>query len=351
MIVFPWRHKVLPLPRLIHGTPEHAKQGLLLTSKSQRVYGNSSLNAIVTAYMFLNVPWYELFWISHFRDELSSDISWSFTQGVACLLSNLRSFGGGDHIATDRIITEHNDGTCSIDFSETLEISRNAESGVCHNSAVNSDVEVVIEDGDDKSGYNNAILPRQIFEEKVVELYQSSVEKVSKIENDDSKSLAEEKQQLEVRLKMKPYHAEFITLYAIPYLSRRNSKSDPQLLDFYSEMLNSPSRGRAAYLSHLRQEHLENKGYMESTIIAQCLIWCDEEFYVKDLATGKILQGREAEKESSSDAQKMQQTPHLVRMERTVVTKRDPNTGNFENDQENWIITDIDDLLGGNLLV
>jgi hypothetical protein len=90
---------------------------------------------------------------------------------------------------------------------------------------------------------------------------------------------------------------------------------------------------------------------MESTIIAQCLVWCDEIFYVKDLTTGQIVQGQQDEKDSSSTTPEMQKTPHLVRMERTVVTKRDPITGNFTNDQEDWIITDIDDLLGGNLLV
>eukprot|EP00536_Pseudo-nitzschia_multiseries_P014971 jgi/Psemu1/311601/fgenesh1_kg.796_\ len=151
---------------------------------------------------------------------------------------------------------------------------------------------------------------------------------------------------------MTPYDSKFITLYAIPYLSRRNSKNEPTLLRVYREMLNSPSSGRATYLSQLRQEHLEKRGNMESTIIAQCLVWCDELFYVKDLATGEILQGKEEDQgSSSSDTMTSQRIPHLVRMERTVITKRDPTTGMFENEQQNWIITDIDDLLGGNLLV
>ena len=124
-ILFPWRHQSLPVPRLVPGTPEQKNIGLLLTSKSQKVYGNSSFNAVVTAYMFLNVPWYELFWISHFKDELSSDISWSFTQGVASLLSNIPSSGGGDPIPSNRIIKDGDNGTSEIDFRETIEISRN----------------------------------------------------------------------------------------------------------------------------------------------------------------------------------------------------------------------------------
>jgi len=359
-VLFPWRYESSPLPRLIPGTPEYTKVGLLLTSKSQKVYGNSSLNAIVTAYMFLNVPWYELFWISHFQDELSSNISWSFTHGVASLLSNLPSSGGGNPISIDRIITEENDGRCGIDFRETIEISRSAENSAYRISVVNDDENV--DDIQNKEGSNsncggsNAIRlrHRQMFQEKVLKLYQSSIDKAVTNSNDDlSDNPPETKQRLEMRLKMSPYDAKFITLYAIPYLSRRNAKTDPALVTLYREMLNSSSKKRATYLSQLRQEHLENKGYMESTIIAQCLVWCDELFYVKDLETGQILQGKKGDQNSpsSSDALVIQKTPHLIRMERTVITKRDLSTGFFENDQQNWIITDIDDLLGGNLLV
>jgi hypothetical protein len=347
--------------RLIPGTPEQKKRGLLLTSKGQKVYGNSSLNAIVTAYMFLNVPWYELFWISHFQDELSSNISWSFTQGVAGLLSNLPSSGGGEPIPVDRIIVERDDGTCEIDFRETIEISRRNGTDALRVRVVNdNDDDVSSEPSDSSSDINNTIPLRRVFHEKAIELYQSSINEVVKTGNNNNSNNnsdsttdppEEEKQRFEMRLKMIPYDFEFITLYAIPYLSRRNAKGDPELLKFYSKMLTESSGSRAPYLSKLRQDHLENQGYMESTIIAQCLVWCDEIFYVKDLTTGQIVQGQQRDDENDATPPETQKTPHLVRMERTVVTKKDPATGNFTNEQEDWIITDIDDLLGGNLLV
>ncbi|VEU41345.1 unnamed protein product [Pseudo-nitzschia multistriata] len=355
-VLFPWRYESSPVARLIPGTPEHSKVGLLLTSQSQNVYGSSSLNAIVTAYMFLNVPWYELFWISHFKDELSSNMSWSFTQGVASLLSNLPSYGGGNPIPANRIISEEADGTCRIDFRETIEISSVGNSAY-RISVLDEDENV---DGMENNGSScsdpidrNAVQLRQMFHEKVLELYQSSMDKTAAMpENDSSGTLVKNTQRLEVRLKMNPYDTKFIGLYAIPYLSRRNAKSDASLFNLYRKMLNTTSSGRATYLSQLRQEHLETNGYMESTIIAQCLVWCEELFYVKDLATGQILQGKEVDEDSSlSGATETQKTPHLVRMERTVITKRDPSTGNFDNERENWIITDIDDLVDGNLLV
>ena len=332
-VLFPWRHKTEPVPRLIPGTPEHKKVGLLLTSKSQKVYGNSSLNAIATAYMFLNVPWYELLWISHYKAELATDMAWSFTQGVASLLSNLPLSGGGDHIPWDRIITDRDDGVSEIDFCETIEVSRKGEAFRIRveDNSVNND------DGQSESGpiTTENIPIRKIFEQKAIELYNSSVNEIGN---------RSEKERFELCLKMIPRDFKFVTLYAIPYLSRRNAKSDPELLTFYGKMLKEESSKRAPYLSKLRQDHLENNGYMESTIIAQCLVWCDELFYVKNLSTGEIMQGRDSSTE-------MQRTPHLVRMERTVVTKKDQATGKFDNLQEDWIITDIDDLLGGNLVI
>ena len=345
--VFPWRFESSPLPRLIPGTSEQKRIGLLLTSKSQKVYGNSSLNAIVTAYMFLNVPWYELFWISHFKDELSSDISWAFTQGVANLLSNLPSYGGGKNIPMDRIITDRDDETCEIDFCETFEFSKNTENNSCSARVVCKDNSSDGEIGSTSANDANSI--SGVFDEKVIELYESSIKEVMKTVNIDSIANSDSKQYFKLRLKMIPYDYQFITLYAIPYLSRRNAKSDPNLLTFYREMLDKSSGERAPYLSQLRLEHLEGKGYMESTIIAQVLLWCNEIFYVQDTRTGEIVQGQN--EEDSSTTPEMQQIPHLVRMERTVITKRDPTTGKFKNEQEDWIITDIDDLLDGNLLV
>ena len=374
LVVFPWRTKSSLLPRLVPGTPEHTKDGLLLTSKSQSLHGSSSLNAIVTSYMFLNVPWYELFWISDVKDELSSSVSWAFTHGVANLLSDLSSSSSsGISVSADSIISHRTDDstTCGIDFHKTLEFNNNHNDSDSGSDEDNTSINSTSIDSNSK---NNTIQLQQMFEEKVVAHYKSAINNFATKEGskDDisagsssSSSISNHSKKdnrLEVRLSMVPFKTDFITLYAIPYLSRRNAKSDTVLLDFYREMLEMPSTKRASYLSQLRQEHLENKGYMESTIIAQCVVWCDEIFYVKDLTTGQILQGEEQEQEhndsegkqndhSTSITADSKKIPHLVRMERTVITKKDSITGSFHNVQEDWVITDIDDILGGNLII
>jgi hypothetical protein len=146
---------------------------------------------------------------------------------------------------------------------------------------------------------------------------------------------------VEICLKLVPVSAELYSLYSVPYISRQNIQTDEGLLDFYQNMLEKPSMDRAPDLNKLRKEHLE-LGRMESTVIAQVQVWCNELFYVKDAETGAVLQG--------SEDTKGQNVPHLVRMEKIVRTNKNPN-GSFQNIQENWVITDVDDLLKGNLII
>jgi hypothetical protein len=88
----------------------------------------------------------------------------------------------------------------------------------------------------------------------------------------------------------------------------------------------------------------QRRGVTESTVICQVLVSCDEIFWVKDLATGTIIQGHE-------DGQ-IRKVWHLVRMEMVVETH--PAKGPilpFKQKQGNWQLTDIDDLLEGNLVI
>ena len=74
------------------------------------------------------------------------------------------------------------------------------------------------------------------------------------------------------------------------------------------------------------------------------MVECDEIFCVKDLSTGVTIQG--------DDDGKVRRVWHLVRFEMIVETF--PNNGGFlpfQHKQGNWQISDIDDLLDGNLII
>ncbi len=181
----------------------------------------------------------------------------------------------------------------------------------------------------DPEKLDQAIVPlSNMLEDKVIELYQSAQKNITK--------------ETEICLKTVPYSAELVTLYAIPYISRSNTKSDKALLEFYRTMMKKPNVDRTGDLNKLRRDKLES-GTMESTVIAQVLVWCNEVFYVKDVESGQVLQGTDAHDSAKN-------VPHLVRMESTVKTTK-TSDGKFRNIQEDWIITDIDDLLDGNLIV
>ncbi len=305
---------------------EHATLGELVNSTRIKPI-SPTINAVATAFMFLDVPWYELLWFAHFREELAQSMAYAWTRGVASLLSDLSG------VPDDRIVKD----TYEIDFHEKL-------------TATPSHINV---NGDGKHPSNresedtHSIPLTTIFEKKMIDLYQSAKENLRSeacaLTDKDGTSRS-----VEVRLKVIPYDMEFISLYSIPYLSRENSARDPHLLTFYKKMLGKSSADRATDLNKLRRQYLD-RGRMESTVIAQCLVWCREIFYVKDLGTGQILQGKYHDP-STGDHEDLAQIPHLVRMEKTVITESDMITGALRNIQGDWIITDIDDLLGGNLV-
>jgi hypothetical protein len=91
--IFPWRHEETPLPRLVEGTLDHATKGELLSTLTVQT-GNVQMNALASAFMFLDVPWYQFLFFGSWKGELAESMSWAFTQGVAGLLADLTSSTG-----------------------------------------------------------------------------------------------------------------------------------------------------------------------------------------------------------------------------------------------------------------
>ena len=154
------------------------------------------------------------------------------------------------------------------------------------------------------------------------------------------------KDQIQVRLQTQPTGAHMVNLFVFPFLSRDLLKRDPSIKDKYLQLLElmvvAPREALPVY--HDFVEEFRQRGSTESTVIAQVLVSCDEIFWVKDTKTGRTIQGHE-------DGL-VRKVWHLVRMEKVVETT--PANGlilPFRHTQGNWQITDIDDLLDGNLLI
>ena len=154
------------------------------------------------------------------------------------------------------------------------------------------------------------------------------------------------KDQIQVRLQCQPTGAHMVNIFVFPFVSRSYLKKYPELNAKYQELLDcmnvAPRLAMPIY--HDLVGAYQSRGVMESTVICQVLVACDEIFWVKDLATGATIQGHE-------DGQ-VRKVWHLVRMEKVIET----HPANrpilpFKHKQGNWQITDIDDLLEGNLLL
>jgi hypothetical protein len=85
--LFPWRHDERPLERLIPGTSDFEQMGQLLGGDVES--SNASLDAFLTAYMFLGVPWYEIPFFRQYKSELANSMAWAFARAVSGMLSNV----------------------------------------------------------------------------------------------------------------------------------------------------------------------------------------------------------------------------------------------------------------------
>lgn len=152
---------------------------------------------------------------------------------------------------------------------------------------------------------------------------------------------------LEVRRSSLP--ASIVCLSVLPFLSRAKLNHHLGYKRRYQRMLNLMANDDVSDALAIVQEFMgefQQRKVTEHTVICQVLIPCEEVFCVRDSSTGQIVQGNADEK--------FRTVYHLVRFEQ-VVTTHLINDGKgffpFRMEQGNWLITDIDDLLGGNLLL
>lgn len=155
------------------------------------------------------------------------------------------------------------------------------------------------------------------------------------------------KESVQVRLQSHPNGtAHMVNLFVFPFLSRALLREQPDLRERYQSMLElmvtTPKEALPIYHDFVKD--FQNRGYTENTVIAQVLVPCEEVFWVKDLATGTLIQGVENETPRN--------VVHLVRLEMVVRTvPSDLSIIPIKHEQGNWQITDIDDLLEGNKII
>ena len=145
---------------------------------------------------------------------------------------------------------------------------------------------------------------------------------------------------LQLKFSMQPIEANLQHIFAVPVpgLTREIVENNPYLRGAIYRL-------HTAYDENGFDEHyfdllidFAKHGPEKRTVIAEASIKCLEFFQVKDASSGELIQGME-------DGSEEEEVVHIVRFE--VVT--DKKEGEEEREIANWMITDIDDLLEGNL--
>ena len=148
------------------------------------------------------------------------------------------------------------------------------------------------------------------------------------------------KDQLLVHLDMEPLSGRFISLTAFPLCNRKMAAEDPARFRRLHALHKSGSfqEGNQTF-----QREFDREGYLETTIELQVWVQCKEQFSVVDRVTGATVQGHQRESHHPP-----QLVGHLVRLEASARVTREPSAGDHAGylTVSNWIVTDIDDLLG-----
>ena len=335
--LFPWRHETSKnlLPRLVKGTPEW-----------QYHVGFRARVQDFMAKKLLGVPWWHKWMGWDWRPERAESASYAFSQGVAGIVSNVYRIPFND------LITEEEESSGmrqTLDFRypmpplaspilPNVEIERSDApsspsppdnaTGVTGNRAHDRD------DDCDSPPSPEDCCPGidQMLDEPLRKLFQSAHE--------------HGKNRLQIRLQMTPTSRRVVvSIFCLPFVTRQDAERDPALAgrvrDMFRGLLSTGERpiSQINILEYTQERLAQDRANLRTTVELQVLVECDEIFQVVDRETGQVLQG-------STDGA-VRQVWHLVRLE-TTTTFTPSTTFPYlpQVDVGNWIITDIDDLLG-----
>ena len=163
------------------------------------------------------------------------------------------------------------------------------------------------------------------------------------------------KSKLSIQLQCQPYSVEMVSIFGIPFLTREEVERKPALRHtirnlFKDLEMQAMEKGRPLSLPETivatydgwdqmaTKQYKRNRGEkMQTTVIAQVALQCQEIFCVRDVESGEVIQG-----DSEGN---INDVTHLCRFE--VVVDVEPLSGRVEIGT--WRITDLDDLLDGNI--
>lgn len=397
--VFPWRHQLHPPPRLIPGTIEE---------KEAPPIGLTPIGKKWVSYVFLQGPFWDVWIGRRFEKELANSAAYAFGQAVAGIVANVyripfattqQSDEGsiqftydpskdiqsedkrGDAMKDENVVatgTKHRKRrirrrlirrACApkrpIPTSRWMYATNRLSNGVIFRRAPR---QLVLKQMRKHEVVKRKRKSRQRLGgcRRAKSRTRSSSRQESTSRNNDSdesrgplgkycsnisemvspelldlykSARAHGKDQI-VHLNMEPLGGQLICMTAFPFCSRRMAKEDPSTFRSWRELYPGTMNAKSLRnIERLVSETLARNGHLELTVEIQVVVPCRELFYVADCGGGATPQT------------KLQQVMHVVRLEATTEFGYNKKDGESDDnslyvDTSDWIVTDIDDLVG-----
>jgi len=340
---FPWRHSPAPLPRLClpdQGIYEPFGPGGIAGFRSDP---KLRLFMSISAMRFLEISWFDvILGKSSWETNLANNFAAAFQTCIGCLFSKIF------HVPLQRVVCPSIAATTPKEVKDPgsdMVVSFDSDSLAETDAAKKNNVEKEsskIEEEDDIIDANTLL---QMMDTTVFDLYEY-----------------QHPSSLSVLLQMQVQSAKLENLHLVPFLTRHMVKQNPALRGSvqaiirneviegklkrksYMETTMSTAENFEGLILKITQSTKEDPEFLDAdenfvtlTIVAQVTVMCYERFRVVDVHTGECVQG-------DSNA-KINLVPHLVRFERVIKISDDFKQWYLGS----WKITDIDDLLDGNI--
>lgn len=320
--VFPWRHSQYPLNRLVPGTKEFLEQGGYIGPHLPPMSKPFRILAWINAAGFLGA---KVLSYRSWKNDLEMAFMSAFALGVDGMLRDVYEshFVGGNT-------------TNNLNENGKVEDSANDDS-----FAINFEHTINAEDDYNLHRAEEELASHEMLDSHLISLYRSAH--------------TYGKHKLHITLRSRPTGAEIMSLFVLPFLTRKEVHDNVALKHSFRNILSAINeeeleRGyplssfqlaniTAEKLDEMAKNQMRRRGdkTMQMTIVAQVAVQCDEVFVVKDTDSDTIIQGDES--------QEFKSVIHLVRFE--IVVDMNNQDGKAQIGQ--WIITDWDDLLDGNV--
>ncbi|KAL7575108.1 hypothetical protein ACA910_000475 [Epithemia clementina (nom. ined.)] len=302
--LFPWRHEGLDnlIPRVTPGTREF--QTILPLIAPEMLMAN----------VFMGESLWNVLLTGQWRRDLEEGMCYAFGRGVAGIVSNVY------HVPLENVFQSSQPSSQSSAYD--VSFIYNNKSSADFTTPINEDK------SEDESKFSPEV--EDMMTQPLRQLFRSAH--------------ASGTSQLRIRLELTPKVAFFNRLCGLPFVTKQQVEDQPDMLNdlFVNEdgQFKVDTRGLYDFLNENAARNFARNGKFETTLAAEALILCDENFCVWDADTGKVLQGRE---DSTP-----REAAHLVTFERSGIYEMGSGLLALPKviSLSNWQIADIDDLLG-----